>query len=44
MNYFGCGSVYCIEVDEVKVVYIIDNEFYFFYKKEIDFIDFVKFV
>lgn len=31
MNYSGKGSVYCFEEDGVKLVYIIDNEFYFFY-------------
>lgn len=43
MNHPGKGSAYCIEADGVKVAYITDNELYPPYKKETDFLDFVKF-
>lgn len=44
MNYFGKGSVYFIIDQGKKIVYIIDNELYLLYKKEIDFLIFVEFV
>ncbi|MCC2618185.1 MBL fold metallo-hydrolase [Aestuariibacter halophilus] len=43
MNHPGSGSAYVIEADGAKIAYITDNELYPPYRKQSDFLDWVKF-